>query len=138
MTSRIQLSRISSGDPRIITISDGRGSAGARYRGELAPSGGVEDRLDKQADVTVADAGDGLAKADRCLVSEAGREAEHSALAAGAGQLAGVQCADRGFPVDAGQPGAGAGDAGAGVDETVALQVLTETPGRRPMPLGGG
>jgi hypothetical protein len=38
----------------------------------------VQDRLDQQADVTLAGAGDGLAEADGCLISEVGREAEHS------------------------------------------------------------
>src|SRR6266851_10383467 len=52
-------------------------TAGAGRRAlsrELAPSGGVEDCLDEQAGVAAVDAGDGVAKADGCLVGEAGRE----------------------------------------------------------------
>ena len=48
------------------------GQCGQALSGELAPSGGVEDRLDRQSDITVVDAGDGVAETDRCLVSEAG------------------------------------------------------------------
>jgi hypothetical protein len=82
------------------------GSADGRYRGE-APPGRVRDRLDQRADGTVAGAGDGLAEADGCLISGAGRQAGHCPLSARAWQSAGVQRADRGFPADAGRPGAG-------------------------------
>jgi hypothetical protein len=90
------------------------GSADGRYRGK-APPGQVPDRVDRQADGTVVDAGDGLADADGCLISEAGREAEHCPLSARAWQSAGVRFAGRGFPADAGRPDAGVIDAGADV-----------------------
>lgn len=80
-------------------------------------SGGVEDRLDQEADVAAVDAGDGVAEPDGDVPGEAGGEAEHSFLAAGAGEFACVERGDRGFPVDAGQLGAGGGDAGADMDE---------------------
>ena len=51
------------------------------------------------------------------LIGEAGSETEHAPLSARAGQLAGVQGGDRGFPVDAGQLGAGVADAVPRVDE---------------------
>jgi hypothetical protein len=50
--------------------------------GELALSGGVEDRLDQQGNVAVVNAGDGVAEGDGCLAREAGGQAEHSALPA--------------------------------------------------------
>jgi len=74
---------------------------------ELALSGGVVDGLDQQADVAVVDAGDGFAEAHRSLVGEACGEAEHSSLAARAGEFAGVRRADGGFPFDGRRPGAG-------------------------------
>jgi hypothetical protein len=87
----------------------------------------VPNRLDQEADIVLVDAGDGVAEADGCLIGEAGREAEHSALSARAWQTAGVERTDRGFPVDAGQFGAGAADAGADVDE--AGEVVAGEPG---------
>jgi hypothetical protein len=47
----------------------------------------VEDRLDREGDVAVVDAGDGLAEADGSPVSEAGRQSEHPALEPELGSL---------------------------------------------------
>jgi len=51
---------------------DEQGSDGKALAGELPLPGGVEDGLDEQGEVTVVDAGDGLAEADGHLVGEAG------------------------------------------------------------------
>ena len=59
----------------------------------------MPDRLDQEADVAVVDAGDGVAEADVRPVGEAGGEAR-SCFAGRAGEPAGVQGGDGGFPVD--------------------------------------
>jgi hypothetical protein len=45
-------------------------------------SGSVPDCLDQQADDVIVDAGDCLAEADRDVVGEAGRKAEHASFPA--------------------------------------------------------
>jgi hypothetical protein len=58
-----------------------QGSGSQALAGELTSSGGMEDCHDQQADVTIVDAGDGLAEADRDVVGEAGSESENSPFA---------------------------------------------------------
>ena len=70
----------------------------------------MQDGVDHELDVAVIEAGEGVAEADGCAVGEAGCQAEHPVLAAGAGQAV-IQGGDRGAPVDDGQAGAVAGDA---------------------------
>jgi hypothetical protein len=74
----------------------------------------------------VVDAGQGVAEAHGYPAGEARCQAEHPFLPA-AGQVAGVEGADRGLPVDLGHRGDAVGDAGAGVDEFV-LEVLAVRP----------
>ena len=74
----------------------------------------MQDCLDHQLGAAAVDAGEGVAEVHGYAGSQAGRQAEHPVLAAGAGQAA-VQCSDHGGPVDDGQRGAVA--AGRGGDE---------------------
>jgi len=60
------------------------------------------------------------------LAGEAGREPEHCLLPARTGEFAGIQCADCGFPVDAGEFDSRVGDAGTDVNE--AGEVLAVEP----------
>ena len=122
--SRIQLSRIFPAGWCLVRPGTFREADGLPAKdlvrvlaGELLATGGVEDRFDQQADVSGIDDGDRVAEADGCLVGEAGRQEQDSALAR-TGQLAGVQGADRGFPVGRGRPGAVVDEAG----EVVAAQ----------------
>jgi len=89
VTSRIRLSRIAVQSP-------GRGLRLAR---ELAARGGARDHHKREVNV-VADAGEGLAQADRCPADEAGREVEHPAFPGGARETAFMQGVDGGSPVD--------------------------------------
>jgi hypothetical protein len=75
----------------------------------------------------VVDAGQGVAEAHGYPAGEACCQAEHPFLPAAAGQVAGVEGADRGLPVDLGHRGDAVGDADAGVDELV-LEVLAVRP----------
>src|SRR5260221_10560084 len=79
-----------------------------------AVSCGVLDGLDHEPDAAVVDTGKGVAEVHRYAAGEAGCQAEHPLLAAGAGQ-ADVQGGDRGGPGDGGAGGAVA--AGGGADE---------------------
>ncbi len=65
----------------------------------------MPDRGDQEAQVAVVDAGDGVAEADGRLADEAGGGSQHPLLAGRAGQFAGVQGNDGGFPVDRGRAG---------------------------------
>jgi len=62
-------------------VQEGLGQV-TRYRWNWRHPEAWRTALTSTADVTVVDAGNGLAEADGCLVSEAGREAEHSPLSA--------------------------------------------------------
>ena len=65
----------------------------------------MQDCLDHQLDAAAVDAGEGVAEVHGYAGGQAGRQAEHPVLAAGAGQAV-VQGGDRGGPVDDGQRGA--------------------------------
>jgi hypothetical protein len=80
----------------------------------------VQDGGDHELDVAVIEADEGVAEVHRCAVGEAGCQAEHPVLAAGAGQAV-IQGGDRGAPVDDGQAVAVAGDGDEAAGEVAAF-----------------
>src|ERR1700739_2750868 len=85
------------------------------------------DSAHDEARVAAVDAGQGVFEADRGPAGDAGGQEEHPAFPSAGGELAGVQGADSGFPVDAGEQGGAVADAGAGGDEP-AGEVLAVQP----------
>jgi hypothetical protein len=81
--------------------------------------GCVGDGLDDEGGAPAVETGEGVTQADERAGRNAARQEKSAAFPAAARQFAGVQSADRVFPVDAGHGGAVA--AYAGDDEAAAL-----------------